>query len=859
MEDPVLQELLEFLSTTVKPLICGTSHVGYTDTREPIGYDYHLPPLLRLVNIEHDPGLSSMIKDHWVETIKQRTYKSGDVLAIKASFRRGVRDLVPAEAVGELCVKEVQGNIHRISCPLATLSCFDIAPGEIDVFPTVFRGSESAESNTKADLLIGCQPRIGDKPEDWLSLWSSITQPKDLRDPFFQYIYTEEYKNIRTGNPRAILGIYLILWCLNKGYLETFWPQNDCTGCPKFRKSHTAADDSDGPNQTDIPLDAPDIVTINTNVENLLVEMRRLVVLAGEYDEKYNIPVNEQGTARNRPLQREVDSDDDDDPEESFSDFKSYKELLEDAIDKASDELDFPETIKDGLLRCVLNAAYMLIQVWAQMARHNGTVARLTCHNIGVIMTRHREDQTMTVSNFFEHTDTPILQATALTVYAYHDAVERHDEHLANDVPLWVADPYRGETSAARKLADQEEQEDEDTEGDGDGGDGGGDGGDGEGGAGGRGGGSDSSEDGSDGGSEGGPSGGGRGTAPNQEQNQARQARYQRRNEGYQYNINLDALHLAFRAPRNHLWSNGFSHFKRVGHKTIPAPGPVDDLTPRGQNHPSAYFPGNVGLELLAHGTPDQQRRASAGSTQSSRSSNSTQNSVASIFSEQTSSVPTSPSTTGSFTGASSRNSSPFPEKLAGPETGPGGPTSVTVCNAGILIDRLLGESAVGIVWAGKMILEDGTEEDDFIPIAVKMAVPREDTDGEAGEDPRDSVRREASVYESLAKSGKPDISPRYYGVFEDKIGTVALILENGGTALKSFGNLTGDEAQTLFGKVEEMHSVGIFHHDLVPRNIVRSPEGELRIIDFHLSVRHRCSGKDKCKELLEFSQKLGL
>jgi hypothetical protein len=106
----------------------------------------------------------------------------------------------------------------------------------------------------------------------------------------------------------------------------------------------------------------------------------------------------------------------------------------------------------------------------------------------------------------------------------------------------------------------------------------------------------------------------------------------------------------------------------------------------------------------------------------------------------------------------------------------------------------MLGESAIGIVWSGKMMLEDGSDDDYTIPIAVKMAVPRDNTDSEEKTDDREAIRQEALVYDFLAKSGKQGIAPHFYGVFEDRIGTVALILDNGGTALKTFSNLASEQ-----------------------------------------------------------------
>jgi hypothetical protein len=92
------------------------------------------------------------------------------------------------------------------------------------------------------------------------------------------------------------------------------------------------------------------------------------------------------------------------------------------------------------------------------------------------------------------------------------------------------------------------------------------------------------------------------------------------------------------------------------------------------------------------------------------------------------------------------------------------------------------------------MILEDGDDNDFTIPIAVKIAVPRENADPEADEDERDTIREEGLIYDYLAKSGTHGITPHYFGVFEDAVGTVALILESGGTALKTFRNLANDQ-----------------------------------------------------------------
>ncbi|KAF8213849.1 hypothetical protein K438DRAFT_1802366 [Mycena galopus ATCC 62051] len=158
------------------------------------------------------------------------------------------------------------------------------------------------------------------------------------------------------------------------------------------------------------------------------------------------------------------------------------------------------------------------------------------------------------------------------------------------------------------------------------------------------------------------------------------------------------------------------------------------------------------------------------------------------------------------------------------------------------------------------MIPEDGTDDDDSILIAVKMAIPRENANTEENDDEeREIIRKEGLVYEFLAKTGKQGIIPHYYGVFEDSVGTVALVLDNGGTALKTFKDYL-DSAQKLFAKAVEMHSAGVRHHDLEQRNVVQDSDGDLRIIDFHIAeMGYRCRGRDKCKELSKLRDALGL
>ncbi|KAJ7156863.1 hypothetical protein C8R43DRAFT_997459 [Mycena crocata] len=871
-EIPAIKRILKFLHTSFAPLMHGEQakdSAGHLDTRPPILYDYHMPPKFQLEKMEYRHLMSDELQNHLVQNLAARTsLTDGSIFPSKIeAYIKMVSwiltGIVPDEACSEDDVKTLQGRIHLISCSVATLSCFDIE--DIEGFHPVFGLPGNSQANTKADALVGCRPRPADTAEKWGSLWNSVTNPdRDLRLRYFRVLYPEEYKNILAGNPRVILGIYLILWSIRKGYLEHFWPENICdSGCQKFRKSHRAAEYVEGSEDKpeDPPLDAPSFVDAKPTVFSMLKKnIKDVAHLASVYDKKHNIP-DEHRTVKNRrpetaksgqKSRRQPPQHDD---EETVQELKSYGQLLEDAMTKALRDFELPEPIKQGLFRWVLNAAFILIQVWSQMVRHNATFSHLTCHNIGVVLTRHRDARTLEISEFLEYKDAPLLHATALTVYAYNDAIKRYDAHKAADKPLWEEDPYRGETqeeqAVEEKASRRKDKDDSDDSEDDEPGPRGK-----KSGGGGRGGGS---------GGGGGPGAGeGKGKGPDQDKTGDRRPRQRDppdesdRNPKRQKkrdDLNIDNVHLAFRAPGQHLWSKGFSHFTRVGND----PEKVAHRPFHRQNLPSVAFPGTP--VAVSDQTSSDQRRVSSGSIQSSRSTDSTQ-SAQSLFSESPS-MPTSPATTGSFTDASSRDNSPFPEKIISErQTGPNDTTPATVSNAGIIIHKMVKESAGGIVWSGEMIPEDDTDDTVTIPVVVKIAVPQENVDeGTIGTE-KETVRHEGQVYDFLFSSlgeASAIICPSYHGVFEDGVGSIALVLGDGGIALKTFDNCERQKREQLFAKAVEMHQAGVRHNDLEPRNIVQDADGELRIIDFHIAeIDHEgCSGM--CDELVNFRQALKL
>ncbi|KAJ7611542.1 hypothetical protein DFH06DRAFT_1244410 [Mycena polygramma] len=91
------------------------------------------------------------------------------------------------------------------------------------------------------------------------------------------------------------------------------------------------------------------------------------------------------------------------------------------------------------------------------------------------------------------------------------------------------------------------------------------------------------------------------------------------------------------------------------------------------------------------------------------------------------------------------------------------------------------------------------------------------------------------------------------------------LLLEDAGTVLAKYNTpwqnlgLTPHEKILLYDTLRQLHSAGIIHGDVVPRNIVRRPGGAFCFVDFERSkLNHTCPGPT-CKELAELHHKLGL
>ncbi|KIM76170.1 hypothetical protein PILCRDRAFT_98772 [Piloderma croceum F 1598] len=83
-------------------------------------------------------------------------------------------------------------------------------------------------------------------------------------------------------------------------------------------------------------------------------------------------------------------------------------------------------------------------------------------------------------------------------------------------------------------------------------------------------------------------------------------------------------------------------------------------------------------------------------------------------------------------------------------------------------------------------------------------------------------------------------IALRCYGAFEGN-GVDILILDLCNGVLNAWDELSTSECYQVYKLVQDLHSVGIVHEDLEPRNITRAHGGGFLLIDFSESRRHIC------------------
>ena len=101
------------------------------------------------------------------------------------------------------------------------------------------------------------------------------------------------------------------------------------------------------------------------------------------------------------------------------------------------------------------------------------------------------------------------------------------------------------------------------------------------------------------------------------------------------------------------------------------------------------------------------------------------------------------------------------------------------LANAGLFLDTLIGEGAVGKVWACDMCIEGPSPM--WRRVIAKIAI---------GEENGQALLNEAKVYQVLVAQNPP-VGPHCYGIFQDSDRTTILILDFLGEKLESFSDNT--------------------------------------------------------------------
>ncbi|KIK65118.1 hypothetical protein GYMLUDRAFT_39502 [Collybiopsis luxurians FD-317 M1] len=337
--------------------------------------------------------------------------------------------------------------------------------------------------------------------------------------------------------------------------------------------------------------------------------------------------------------------------------------------------------------------------------------------------------------------------------------------------------------------------------------------------------------------------------------------------------IDLIEMHLAFSCPEAKLESTGFSRYTLV---PLPAPG---------------MFTGGAfsRIELSSAVTLHSQSVNIAGSTASGGSNSAPRSGPPSLTGSSSSSdgsTASALSSTGSMSAlppsldAMSISSPPMDRPAAlskylesmdnrqssDPHISDHNGSKTVVRHAGVILTSKVHlepdqESSMGIVWGGKLYLEGVGATHEPLQVVVKLVDWEMDSELEGKRSHGGkAVRREGRAYQYLAR-GAPnsDITPRFYGVFEDS-GSIALVLGGGGERLHDFCALTIDSKLQLFRKACELHELGVKHGDLSAQNVLIDDKSCLRIDNFCRSkLDHECSGPADCDELQQLFEDLEL
>ncbi|KIK09865.1 hypothetical protein K443DRAFT_127259 [Laccaria amethystina LaAM-08-1] len=159
--------------------------------------------------------------------------------------------------------------------------------------------------------------------------------------------------------------------------------------------------------------------------------------------------------------------------------------------------------------------------------------------------------------------------------------------------------------------------------------------------------------------------------------------------------------------------------------------------------------------------------------------------------------------------------------------------------NRRLWLTHFVGSGSTGNVWQCHF---DGSI--DFFIAKVVDVLCLADTDKQQ------RLHDEFNIYLTLESRQPHDcIAPHCYGAFEGN-GVAILILDLCDGILNGWGELNDSERLQLYKMVWDLHRIGISHGDLEPRNIARTREHRLCLIDFSES-----KGSKICSELQTFQK----
>ncbi|KAK0204061.1 hypothetical protein DFS33DRAFT_857683 [Desarmillaria ectypa] len=151
---------------------------------------------------------------------------------------------------------------------------------------------------------------------------------------------------------------------------------------------------------------------------------------------------------------------------------------------------------------------------------------------------------------------------------------------------------------------------------------------------------------------------------------------------------------------------------------------------------------------------------------------------------------------------------------------------------------ELFSYGPVAQIWRGCLSSGQGT-----VPVIVKIFSKRN----------FDAMKNEVLAYQLISSHYLDVLAPLYYGVFtmpDQSWG--AVVLSDAGKAFRCFSGKEADfsmqELQLLWKHVKTLHSLGLHHHDLAPRNVAKGQDGNLRLLDYERSSLG--GGSCTCNEL---------